>query len=131
MKDIIKDCPCTGKSSTTYAAPWILLLLFEHTELHGYALAEMIGEYLEPFGAGLNITGIYRHLNALEKRGILTSEVDISGKKPSRKKYRLTESGEACLQNWIYTMQMQTGLIESFIAKAKKELPPSFFLSRQ
>ena len=58
------------------AAPWILLTLFQHDGTHGYEIKKRIGSYIKDMGVGMNITGLYRHLNLLEGRGMLRSEWD-------------------------------------------------------
>ncbi len=130
MNDVIENCPCSGKNSSNFAAPWILLTLHKSEGMHGYALAEEIGARLEEFGVGLNITGIYRHLAALEKRGMLKSEMDESGRAASRKKYILTESGLICLHNWMRTLQSQAAIIEAFFKEAEVIIPSAFDFSK-
>lgn len=63
------ECPCSGKSMSTLVAPWILLTLYHHEGTHGYELQKLVLSHLEELGLGLNMTGLYRHLNLLEKRG--------------------------------------------------------------
>lgn len=129
MNNEIKDCPCSGKSSSNFAAPWILLTLYRNEGMHGYALAELIGERLEALGAGLNRTGVYRHLSALETREMLVSELDKTGRGASRRKYRLTESGLSCLRSWLRTLHSQALIIDAFFKEAEETLPADFFLS--
>ena len=82
---------------------------------------------MKPFtrdlGIPLNITGLYRHLDVLEKRGALYSEWDSRGKGPARRKYYLTESGKECLRYWMRTLSMQSLLIGRFFDQAKKIFP--------
>ena len=77
-----KDCPCSGKNMSNFAAPWILLTLFNHQGTHGYEIKKIIKDYIDDLGIGMNITGLYRHLNVLEKRGMLSSEWDTPGRGP-------------------------------------------------
>lgn len=126
MNEQIENCPCSGKNSSNFAAPWILLTLYGNQGMHGYALAEIIGKRLETLGVGLNIAGVYRHLAALEKRGMLISEVDESGNGAARKTFCLTGSGLACLRNWLLTMQSQASIIEAFLNRRKKHCLPIF-----
>ncbi len=127
MENMIENCPCNGKGSSNFAAPWILLTLYKSEGMHGYALAEVIRKRLEEFGFGLNIAGVYRHLAAMENRGMLISEIDPGKRGVSRKRYKLTDSGASCLHNWIGTMQSQAGIIQAFFDLAEKKVPDHFF----
>ncbi len=54
---------------STLVAPWILLTLYHHEGTHGYEIQKLILSRLQELDLGLNMTGLYRHLNVLEKRG--------------------------------------------------------------
>jgi DNA-binding PadR family transcriptional regulator len=79
--------------------------------------------FTQDLGIPLNITGLYRHLDGLEKRGVLYSQWDSRGKGPARRKYYLTESGKECLRYWMRTLSMQSLLIGRFFEQAKKIFP--------
>ncbi len=123
MAQIDHDCPCTGKNMKHFAAPWILLTLFNHEGAYGYRIKKIMNQYTQDLGIPLNITGLYRHLNALEQRGVLFSEWDSPGKGPAKRRYYLTESGKECLQYWMRTLSMQSLLIGRFFDQAKKVFP--------
>jgi DNA-binding PadR family transcriptional regulator len=82
-----------------------------------------MNQYTQDLGIPLNITGLYRHLNGLEQRGILYSKWDSRGRGPARRKYYLTESGKECLRYWMRTLSMQSLLISRFFDQAKKVFP--------
>jgi PadR family transcriptional regulator, regulatory protein PadR len=117
------DCPCSGKSMRTMAAPWILLALHRQDGLHGYELTKIVKGYMDELGVGLNITGLYRHLNHLEKRGMLVSEWDTRNRGPAKRNYYLTEDGRKCLWRWIQTLSLQMSLIGTFFNQAKSVFP--------
>lgn len=123
MPDDIENCPCSGKNMSNLAAPWILLTLFHHQGTHGYEIQKIIKSYLDDFSIGLNITGLYRHLNLLEKRGMLSSEWDTTEKGPPKRRYFLTESGKACLWRWMNTLCNQVSLIGCFLDQARVVFP--------
>ncbi len=123
--DNIENCPCSGKNMSNLAAPWILLTLYHHQGLHGYAIEKIIKGHIEEFSMGLNITGLYRHLNMLEQRGVLLSKWDTRRKGPARRCYYLTESGEECLWRWLNTLSTQVMLIGRFFDQARKAFPAS------
>jgi DNA-binding PadR family transcriptional regulator len=106
-----------------FAAPWILLTLINHEGAHGYKIKKIMNTFTQDLGIPLNITGLYRHLDGLEKRGVLYSEWDSRGKGPAKRKYYLTESGQECLRYWMRTLSMQSLLIGRFFEQAKKIFP--------
>lgn len=73
-------CPCSGKNMSTLVGPWILLTLYHHAGTHGYEILNR----LQKMDLGLNMTGLYRHLNLLEKRGMLTSTWETGEPGPAR-----------------------------------------------
>jgi len=123
MATDFEDCPCSGKSMSTLAAPWILLTLYRQDGLHGYELTKLVKSYMDELGIGLNITGLYRHLNQLEKRGMLVSEWDIRNKGPAKRNYYLTEDGRKCLWRWVQTLGLQLSLIGTFFDHVRGVFP--------
>jgi len=123
MAENLNNCPCSGKSMSNLAAPWILLTLFNHAGTHGYEIQKKIGARLEGMGVGMNITGLYRHLNLLEQRGMLRSEWDTPDKGPPKRRYYLTEAGKACLWRWVGTLSQQMSLIDIFFDQVRLTFP--------
>lgn len=123
MSPIGPDCPCTGKNMRNLAAPWILLTLFNQDGIHGYEIGKIVSGYLEDTEAGLNLAGLYRHLNVLEKRGMVTSEWDFGTKGPAKRRYFLTDAGKECLCRWIGTLSNQIMLIGTFFDQARIVFP--------
>ena len=81
-----------------------------------------IGIYII-LGIGLNMTGLYRHLNMLEKRGVLTSTWDTGEPGPANRKYSLTAAGKECLWRWVGTLGTQLSLIGRFMDAAHSVFP--------
>jgi len=123
MQLIDPDCPCTGKNMRNLAAPWILLTLFKEDGIHGYQIGKIVGGYLEETEAGLNLAGLYRHLNMLEKRGMVTSRWDIGTRGPAKRRYFMTEAGKECLWRWIGTLSNQIALFTKFFDQARSVFP--------
>ena len=119
----IEDCPCSGKNMSNLAGPWILLTLYHHQGTHGYEIRKIIKGYIEDFSVGVNITGLYRHLNMLERRGMLSSEWDTTEKGPPKRRYYLTETGTECLWRWMNTLGNQVELIGRFFDQARTVFP--------
>jgi DNA-binding PadR family transcriptional regulator len=118
-----QDCPCSGKSMTYFTAPWILLVLSKHDGIHGYELKKILKGHMEDLRISMNITGLYRHLKLMEKRGVLSSEWDTPDKGPAKRKYSLTEEGKECLSLWMQTLYIQGELIHRFLRGAHKVFP--------
>ena len=105
------------------AAPWILLTLFSQNGIHGYEIGKIISGYLEDTDAGLNLAGLYRHLNMLDKRGMVTSEWDVGARGPAKRRYYLTDAGRECLWRWIGTLSSQMALIDTFFNRVRSVFP--------
>jgi PadR family transcriptional regulator, regulatory protein PadR len=125
MTITLADCPCSGKNMSNLAAPWLLLTIYSHEGIHGYEITKKIRENLEALGVGLNMTGLYRHLNMMEKRGVLVSEWAPGSRGPSRRKYYLTAAGKQCLWHWMQTLTTQAALIGKFFDDAEGVFPDS------
>nr|WP_320012276.1 helix-turn-helix transcriptional regulator [uncultured Desulfobulbus sp.] len=123
MKAPLENCPCNGKSVSNLAAPWILLTLHQQPSLHGYELTRITSQQIEAMGMHINMAGLYRHLKALEQRGVLKSQWDTDGNGPARRTYTLTSDGAACLRNWMETLTTQATLIETFLHQASRLFP--------
>lgn len=123
MATDFQDCPCAGKNMSNLAAPWILLTLSTHNGTHGYEIKKIIKGYMRDLNIGLNITGLYRHLNMLENRGMLFSKWDLQPKGPAKRKYYLTEAGKECLWQWVQTLSIQVALIGRFFERARTAFP--------
>jgi DNA-binding PadR family transcriptional regulator len=118
-----ETCPCSGKNRNTLVAPWILITLYHHQGTHGYEIQKMILSRLQELDLGLNIAGLYRHLNLLEKRGMLTSTWETGDPGPAKRRYSLTESGQECLWRWLGTLGIQLTLIGKFLDEAQRVFP--------
>jgi DNA-binding PadR family transcriptional regulator len=104
-------------------APWVLLTLYQHEGSHGYVIQKIILSQLRELGFGLNMGGLYRHLNILEKRGMLTSIWDTSAPGTARRKYFLTKAGKECLWRWMSTLSIHAALIGKFMDEAQRVFP--------
>jgi DNA-binding PadR family transcriptional regulator len=116
-------CPCSGKNMSTLVGPWILLTLYHHTGTHGYEIQKIILNRLQEMDMGLNMAGLYRHLNLLEKRGMLTSTWETGAPGPAKRRYSLTEAGKECLWRWLGTLGVQLILIGKFLDEAHRVFP--------
>ena len=100
----IDTCPCTGGTLDRLVQPAILVILMDGP-LHGYRVAERIGEMPSFACQKPDMSGVYRFLKTMERNGYVVSCWDVSDGGPAKKTYQITESGEACLRKWIETLE--------------------------
>jgi len=117
------NCPCNGKAMRNMAAPWVLLTLSHRQPIHAYEIGKILGTAFRGIDIGMNLTGLYRHLKQLEKRGMVISEWEHDAKGPPRRKYSLTEAGRECLWRWMNTLGRQMQLLDRFFTHAEKVFP--------
>jgi PadR family transcriptional regulator len=115
----LADCPCTGGTLDRLVQPAILLSLAEEP-LHGYGLAERIGEMPMFRGAKPDASGVYRSLRTMEGKGLVVATWDLSESGPAKKSYQITPSGEECLRQWIETLQGYREGITALLKAARK-----------
>ena len=117
--DIYDDCPCSGTNLSRLLQPAIMTIL-AGGELHGYAIVDRLAETPVLAGERPDPTGVYRALNAMEERGLVTSSWDTSEHGPARKIYELTPQGHKCLARWISSLSDYHNAIGELLANAKK-----------
>lgn len=98
------DCPCTGGTLDRLIQPAILLVL-EEGPLHGYRIAERIAEIPGFAGQKPDVSGVYRFLKSMERKGLLTGSWNVSESGPARKCYQITPGGQQCLAEWVKTLE--------------------------
>jgi PadR family transcriptional regulator PadR len=100
-----------------------VLLLLRERPAHGYELLER----LKPFGITDGDPGnLYRRLRSLEKQGVVRSEWEVSGAGPRRRKYYLTEPGDARLRRWADSLAETRRLLDYYLGRhAQVAGPPA------
>lgn len=116
-------CPCTGETLDRLIQPAILIVLSEGP-LHGYRLAERIGEMAGFAGQKPDVSGIYRFLKRMDQKGYVVSSWDLSEGGPARKCYRITPAGQECLRNWIETLEEYRANITNLLRMARNAARP-------
>jgi DNA-binding PadR family transcriptional regulator len=115
----IAKCPCSGTTLDRLIQPAILVVLAEGP-LHGYAIAERIGQ-IGVFGGGKpDVSGVYRFLKGMESKGMVKSSWGTADGGPARKAYRITAAGRHCLQQWIETLENYRDGISVLLKAARK-----------
>jgi len=114
-------CPCEGNTLDKLIQPAILAVLAE-APLHGYKIAERLGEMPICGGRKPDVSGIYRFLKWMEKNGYVVSSWDLSDTGPAKKSFRITPAGEDCLARWIETLERYRNQINALLKTARKSL---------
>jgi DNA-binding PadR family transcriptional regulator len=114
MVDFV-DCPCSGKTLARLIHPAILRCLAQGPA-HGYSLLQQLAE-LKMFASGEpDHAGVYRALKQMESGGFVRSEWNL-GAGPARRVYSLTESGAACLERWLQTLEGYRDAIDELLGQ--------------
>lgn len=113
------NCPCTGATLDRLIQPAILVILAEGP-LHGYRVAERIGEMPGFGGQKPDASGIYRFLKSMERKRLVLSSWDLSDSGPAKKCYQLAPEGRECLEHWIKTLEAYRHGITELLWAARK-----------
>lgn len=116
------DCPCAGNTLDKLIQPAVLAILAEGP-LHGYSLAERVGEMRIMGGQKPDVSGIYRYLKAMEHKGYVTATWDVSSSGPARKSYQITAAGMRCLAQWVQTLEEYRQGISDLLKTARRAVP--------
>lgn len=114
-----EDCPCGGRTLDKLINPAVLVVLAEGP-LHGYRLAERIGESFAFGGQKPDASGVYRALKTMEAKGLVASSWTLSDTGPAKRSYQLTPAGARCLQQWITTLEEYRDGITTLLKAARK-----------
>ena len=107
------NCPCSGKTLARLLNPAILLCLARGSA-HGYSLHQQLAA-LKMFANGEpDHAGVYRTLKQMESQGIVSAEWDHSVV-PARRIFSLTETGTACLERWVQTLESYRDAIDDLL----------------
>jgi PadR family transcriptional regulator len=100
-----------------FVEPTLLLLLRERPR-HGYELIELLPELAG--GERVDVGNLYRFLRALEAEGIVESEWsgDLPG--PAKRTYRLTETGQALLAQWVEALHRSCQDVSAFLDRYER-----------
>jgi poly-beta-hydroxybutyrate-responsive repressor len=89
----------------------ILLLMLREWSSYGYELMER----LTTFGlAAMNPGTFYRTLRQMEKNGMVSSSWDTSEAGPAKRRYTITEAGEAYLKFWANSLEHYQKMMNTF-----------------
>ncbi|GMO67706.1 MAG: hypothetical protein Ta2A_15780 [Treponemataceae bacterium] len=100
-----------------------LLGLLNYGKMSGYDMDKVFKDSLAFFWQG-QTSQIYRELNAMEKSGWITSEIEFQTDKPNKKWYSLTPGGKKEFMNWLASPE---GAIEDMLHVRSPFLMRLFF----
>ena len=83
-----------------FVEPVLLFLLHRKGRSHGYELAADLRKYALT-DAEIEVSALYRTLRQLERNDCVTSEWDVEGGGPARRRYALTSRGQEHLEEWM------------------------------
>ena len=112
-------CPCEGGTLDRLIQPAILVVLAQGP-LHGYRLAERISEIPGLVRQKPDVSGVYRFLGLMERKGLVVASWDISPSGPAKKSYQITPAGRKCLRRWITSLEEYRREIGALLAAARK-----------
>jgi poly-beta-hydroxybutyrate-responsive repressor len=102
-----------------FAEPAVLLLLRDRPA-HGYDLLEQLAELLP--GERVDMGNLYRVLRAMEEDGLVSSEWDEASSGPAKRVYRVTETGERVLADWVGALRAAHARITGFLTRYGEEV---------
>lgn len=97
-----------------FVEPLALYLLKKKGSAYGY---ELLGEINDHALTNTRIErgALYRTLRTLEDNGNVISDWDVSGTGPARRRYQLTQEGEAHLVEWAAIMSNMAKSMSQFV----------------
>jgi DNA-binding PadR family transcriptional regulator len=111
--------PCVGATLDKLIQPAMLAILAKES-LHGYELVRKIGDIPHFLEEAPDMSGVYRMLKAMEKRGMVTSDWDMSQDGRPKRIFTITDTGRQCLVNWNDTLQNYHKTICSLLKATQK-----------
>ena len=113
------ECPCVGATLDKLIQPALLAVLAQGP-IHGYKLAQQIGNIPHFLDEAPDVSGVYRILKTLEKRGMVTADWDISQEGRPKRLFTITDVGRQCLKHWVGTLQHYHRTIGSLLKTTQK-----------
>lgn len=107
-------CPCSGSTLDKLIQPAILAVLAKEPS-HGYRIAERISELPGFGGEKPDVSGVYRFLKSMESKRLVVSSWDTPGRGHAKRLYEITDEGEACLTQWVGTLEQYLRTITALL----------------
>lgn len=113
----LNECPCSGKTLARLIQPAVMAVLADEP-LHGYVIVQRLAAMSMFRDHGPDITGVYRLLKSMEKKGFVTSTWERAAGGPAKRRYALTPDGRTCLARWIVTLRVYRDAVDALLATA-------------
>ncbi len=97
-----------------FVEPLVLYLLKKKGRAYGYELLGEINDHALT-NSRIERGALYRTLRTLEDNGNVISDWDVSGTGPARRRYQLTQEGEAHLVEWSEIMSNMAKSMSQFV----------------
>ena len=118
-------CTCAMGNLYRFVEPVLLFLLKRNDRSYGYELANELRRYALT-DAEIEVSALYRTLRQLEQNNCVTSEWDVEGTGPARRRYRLTPRGKEHLEEWITVLDHMSASMSRFVREARQPRHPNF-----
>ena len=118
MSNILENekCACRGGNLDRFIQPIILMILKEEPST-GYRILKQMEQFSMFGDSRPDATGVYRYLRLMEERELLEQFEEREGENKYKKKYRITENGKECLENWKGTLTAYAKAIEELVER--------------
>lgn len=104
MANMEQKCACRGDFLDRLVQPAALSILYRQPD-YGYNLIKQLAKTRLWNGKTPDASGIYRILKDMEKRGLLTSRIDLADNQNMGKRiFSVTPEGIACMHRWEETL---------------------------
>ena len=113
----LNECPCSGKTLARLIQPAVMAVLADEPQ-HGYVIVQRLTGMAMFQDHGPDITGVYRLLKSMEKKGFVTSSWELAASGPAKRRYALTPGGRACLTRWITTLRTYRDAVSNLLDTA-------------
>ena len=109
-----RPCSCAMGNLYRFVEPLLLCLLKKKGCFYGYELMGALEEHALT-DTKIEHGALYRTLRRLESNGHVVSEWDNKGSGPSRRMYKLTNSGDAHLLEWEEVLDHMAKSMADFV----------------
>ena len=113
-------CTCAMGNVYRFVEPVLLFLLKRNELSYGYELGNELRKYALT-DAEIEVSALYRTLRQLEQNDCVTSEWDVEGTGPARRRYRLTPRGKEHLEEWITVLDHMSASMSRFVREARHQ----------
>ena len=113
----LNDCPCSGKTLARLIHPAVMAVLAKEP-LHGYVIVQRLTGMTMFRDQAPDITGVYRLLKSMEKKGFVTSTWESGDSGPAKRCFALTPNGGTCLARWITTLRIYRDAVSNLLDTA-------------